>query len=71
MLRRGQQLYVEGELQYGQYEKDGVTVYTTDIIVQQFSFVGNKNSNSGDGNQNQGQNQGGGPAQDDDSDIPF
>lgn len=53
-LSKGNQLYVEGELQYGQYEKDGVTRYTTDIIVNQFSFVGNK------GGSDQGGYQGGG-----------
>lgn len=37
---KGQQLYVEGELSYGQYEKDGHTVYTTDIFVNEFTFVG-------------------------------
>jgi single-strand DNA-binding protein len=39
-LSKGRELYVEGELQYGQYEKEGVTRYTTDIIVNQFSFIG-------------------------------
>ena len=41
-MGKGRELYVEGELQYGQYEKDGVTRYTTDIIVNQFSFIGGK-----------------------------
>ena len=50
-VKKGQQLYIEGELQYGQYEKDGITRYTTDIIVTQFSFVGNKSS-SGQTNDN-------------------
>ena len=39
---KGQQLYVEGELSYGQYEKDGQTHYTTDIFVNEFTFVGSK-----------------------------
>lgn len=39
---KGSQLYVEGELSYGQYEKDGHTVYTTDIFVNEFTFVGGK-----------------------------
>lgn len=37
---KGQQLYIEGELSYGQYEKDGQTHYTTDIFVNEFAFVG-------------------------------
>jgi len=52
-VSKGQQLYVEGELSYGSYEKDGHTVYTTDIIVNQFSFIGSKSSGSNN-NQNQG-----------------
>jgi len=41
-VKKGKQLYIEGELQYGQYEKDGVTRYTTDIIVNNFTFVSGK-----------------------------
>lgn len=37
---KGSQLYVEGELSYGQYEKDGIVRYTTDIIVNEISFIG-------------------------------
>lgn len=37
---KGNQLYVEGELSYGQYEKDGIVRYTTDIFVNEFAFVG-------------------------------
>ncbi|WP_027360241.1 single-stranded DNA-binding protein [Desulforegula conservatrix] len=37
---KGSQLYVEGELSYGQYEKDGIVRYTTDIYVNEFAFVG-------------------------------
>ncbi|MCP4585362.1 single-stranded DNA-binding protein [Pseudoalteromonas sp.] len=43
-VKKGQQLYVEGELQYGQYEKDGITRYTTDIVVWDLNFI-----NSGGG----------------------
>lgn len=32
-VTKGSMLYVEGELDYGKYEKDGVTHYTTDIFV--------------------------------------
>lgn len=63
---RGQQLYVEGELSYGQYEKDGITRYTTDIIVNQFTFIsGGKQQGGGQqggyqGGGQQGGQQGGG-----------
>lgn len=41
-VNKGHQLYVEGELTYGQYEKNGVTHYTTDIIVREFSLIGGR-----------------------------
>jgi len=53
---KGQQLYVEGELSYGSYDKDGVTHYTTDIIVNQFTFIGSKQQQN---QQQPQQNQGG------------
>lgn len=57
-VNKGQQLYVEGELTYGQYEKDGIVRYTTDIIVREFSLIG------GRGTQQQGyDNQGMAPQQ--------
>jgi single-strand DNA-binding protein len=55
-VTKGQQLYVDGELSYGQYDKDGVTHYTTDIIVNQFTFIGSKKQpqQQSQGFQNQG-----------------
>ena len=35
----GNRLYVEGRLQYGSYDRDGQTVPTTDIVVQEFVFL--------------------------------
>lgn len=44
---KGQQVAVEGRIQTGSYDKeDGTRVYTTDVIVNQFDFVGSKNDNS-------------------------
>lgn len=44
---KGQQVAVEGRIQTGSYEKeDGTRVYTTDVIVNQFDFVGSKNDNT-------------------------
>lgn len=55
-MSKGSQIYVEGRLQTSQYEKDGITRYSTDIIASNFQFIGSK----GGGNfQQQGQ-QGGG-----------
>ncbi len=58
-VSKGQQLYIEGEIQYGQYEKDGITRYTTDIIVREFNFVGSGGGGQQGGYQNAPQ-QGGG-----------
>ena len=49
-LRKGSSVYVEGELRYGKYEKDGVTHYTTDIAANQMQMLGNR----GDGQRQQG-----------------
>ena len=41
-LKKGDQIYVEGRLKYGKYVKDDITRYTTDIMIDQFAFVGGK-----------------------------
>ena len=42
-VRKGQQLYVEGRLQTRKWQdKDGVEKYSTDIISDNFTFVGSK-----------------------------
>ena len=42
-VTKGQQLYVEGKISYGKYEnKDGQTIKTTDIIVNNFNFISSK-----------------------------
>jgi single-strand DNA-binding protein len=38
-VRKGTRMYVEGRLQYGSYERDGVTIPTTDVVVQEFVFL--------------------------------
>ena len=43
---KGKQLAVQGRIQTGKYEKDGRTVYTTDVIVERMEFVGSKDSNA-------------------------
>lgn len=44
---KGQQVAVEGRIQTRSYDKeDGTRVYTTDVIVNQFDFVGSKNDNA-------------------------
>lgn len=56
-VSKGHMLYVEGEITYSQYEKDGITRYSTDIIVREFNFVSAGNAPQGGYENNQ---QGGG-----------
>jgi single-strand DNA-binding protein len=47
-LTKGSSVIIEGEVQYGSYvNKDGQTVYTTDIIGNQMHFVGKKETETG------------------------
>ena len=47
-LRKGIKMLVTGRIQTGSYtNKDGVKVYTTDVIVEDHEFAESKNANSG------------------------
>jgi single-strand DNA-binding protein len=39
-LAKGKQVYIEGRLEYGSYEKDGVKHYTTDIVADEMQMLG-------------------------------
>ena len=46
-LSKGSQVGVEGHIQTGSYtNKEGQKVYTTDVIVDSFDFVGSKSSSA-------------------------
>ena len=75
-VKKGQQLYVEGRLQTRKWQdKDGIEKYSTDIIYDNFTFVGSKSDSMGDSQfDNQSQktddfNQSAPSNQDDD--VPF
>ena len=81
-LRKGSPILINGHLQSGKYDKDGHTVFTTDVIVDRFEFISKKeDDNSNNSNQsrsNSSSNTGTnnfGSASDitpiDDGDIPF
>jgi single-strand DNA-binding protein len=63
-LAKGRQVYVEGRLQTSSYEKNGVKMYSTEIVANTVQFLGsvdreaagagNTNTNSNQGTQNQG-----------------
>jgi single-strand DNA-binding protein len=84
-LVKGRQVYIEGRIEYGSYEKDGVKHYTTDIIADEMQMLGGGQREEGGGRESQaprpqqGQRSGQAPRQsapppaDDfaDDDIPF
>ena len=47
-LRQGQRVLIEGRIQTGSYQdRDGKTVYTTDIVVEQQEFADSKSEDRG------------------------
>jgi single-strand DNA-binding protein len=38
-LHKGSKIFLEGEVQYGSYEKNGQTHYTTDIVARNIQFL--------------------------------
>lgn len=60
-LTKGRQVAIEGRIQTGSYKnQNGDTVYTTDVVVNRFDFIGSRNDNNGGGNYNGGGNFGNG-----------
>jgi single-strand DNA-binding protein len=49
-LSKGSSVYIEGRLQTRSWEKDGQTHYTTEVVVQNFQFLGGRQENQGGGN---------------------
>ena len=69
-LSKGSMICVSGRLQTGSYDdKDGKKVYTTDVVVEEFSFAGGKS----DGESTQSPKKDGFVpiVTEDDSDLPF
>jgi single-strand DNA-binding protein len=48
-LKKGRQVYIEGRIEYGSYEKDGVKHYTTDIIADEMQMLGGGGEGGGMG----------------------
>jgi single-strand DNA-binding protein len=72
-MKKGSKIYIEGHLQTRKWEKDGQDHYSTEIIVDEFQFVGD---GGGGGSRSSGSSGGGGgsapPANDGfEDDIPF
>jgi single-strand DNA-binding protein len=48
-FKKGDMVGLNGRIQTGSYtNKDGVKVYTTDVVVENVEFVGSKSDNNGD-----------------------
>lgn len=46
-LSKGRQVAVHGRIQTGSYKnKEGVTIYTTDVVADRVEFLGQNNSNT-------------------------
>ena len=54
-FRKGSKLCLQGNIQTGSYENNqGQKIYTTDVIVENITFVERKQSDTGVSNQNEG-----------------
>ena len=63
-LHKGSQAYFEGRLQTREWEKDGVKLYSTEIVASNIQMLGGKGKVDGDQDAAVG-------ASTDDGDIPF
>jgi single-strand DNA-binding protein len=43
-VRKGSRLYVEGRLEYGSYEREGVSIPTVDIVVSDFVMLDSRDA---------------------------
>ena len=48
-VKKGDRLYVEGRIDYYQYEKEGVTMYGTDVVVNEMVMLGGATGGGGGG----------------------
>ena len=71
-LHKGIKIAVTGRIQTGKYtNKEGRTVYTTDVVVEDHEFVESKSSNAQQAPQEQTPTESGFVAPDDMEDLPF
>ena len=56
-FRQGTKIVISGRIQTGSYtNRDGVKVYTTDIVIEEQDFAESKNASEQSGNENRGEN---------------
>ena len=51
-LDKGRQVYVEGSLRTSNYEKDGITRYSTEVVASKVTFLGRRDQSAGSSIQN-------------------
>jgi single-strand DNA-binding protein len=66
-LSKGKQVVIEGRIEYGSYEKDGVKHYTTDIVAENMTMLGTPGGRGQEPEPPFGPPEGGMP----EDDIPF
>lgn len=42
-FKKGQRILVQGSIRTGSYERNGQTIYTTDVLVSRFEFIESNN----------------------------
>lgn len=70
-LSKGRQVGITGRIQTGKYEKDGRTIYTTDVIASRVEFIGSKADNDNANDDAPEAPSGFGDFRSVDEDIPF
>ena len=72
---KGRQVAITGSIRTGSYENNaGNKIYTTDVVLDGFEFIGNSNNNQGNSgawNQSEDTGMGFGEVPVDDGDMPF
>ena len=53
-LKKGSQVYIEGRIEYREYEKDGVKRYSTDIIASEMKMLGSRQGGGDPGDRDMG-----------------
>ena len=69
-FKKGSAIAITGRIQTGSYEKDGKTVYTTDVVVDEAEFVESK-GNGGSDNTKADTKAPETSASEEDDDLPF
>ena len=48
-FKKGQRILVQGSIRTGSYEKNGQTIYTTDVLVNRFEFIESSGNSANSG----------------------